>query len=438
MKNQIYRVLVYFISYTLFINNCLAQTPVTIYTPKGSVVPDTYSYTELSQSQIASYNSYISQTYPNATRLTDASATYNCHAYAWYTSEGGSNVWIGASTSTAEDIFWTDGSFTENVTQVYPAKVSYASDNHSATTTSQTDIFISKWGALPLMQHNKNYCPYNSSSLKYYYKTPTIITGSSQIICGQGTYSIQLPAGNNVSWTSSPSGIISHPATGNPITVTKIGNGNVTLTATINSSHVLTKNIWVGPHTTINGIETMLKGRTRTYTLNDVNGQGITSFNWSADGGVIPVGSTTSSSFTVKGTGCGSGTVSCTYGNSCGTGDAQLDIEVICETLSMILSPNPTSDIININLVSAFDQTVVANDNNLLAESYATKQENNQYTGEFEIQVWNEYSGFITKIKDKNKPNLQISIKNKPKGMYYVHLIVDGIVVQKKTLFLTE
>ncbi len=265
------------------------------------------------------------------------------------------------------------------------------------------------------------------------------ITGSSQLICGQGTYSIQnLPAGYTVSWTSSPSGIVSHPATGNPITVTKTGNGNVILTAVINSFFTVTKNILVGPHTTINGIETMLKGRTRTYTLNDVSGQGITSFSWSAGGGVIPVGSTTSSSFTVKGTGCGSGIVSCTYGNSCGTGNAQLDIEVICETLSMLLSPNPTSDLININLVTAFDQTAVIDDNNLLTEDYTTKQKNNQYAGEFEIQVWNEYSGLITKIKDKNKPNLQISLKNKPRGIYYFHLIVDGVVVQKKTIILKD
>ncbi len=271
------------------------------------------------------------------------------------------------------------------------------------------------------------------------------LNGSSDICTGNYTYSISIPTSASVVWSKSGNLTQVGGNTGTSYTVhsTTAQSGTGSITATIYNSQnqvfkTRTKDVWTGPHASINGIETMLKGRTRTYTLNVISGQPITSFNWSADGGVIPVGSTTSSSFTVKGTGCGSGTVSCTYGNSCGTGDEQLDIEVICETLSMLLSPNPTSDLININLVTAFDKTAVIDDNNLLAESYTTKQENNQYEGEFEIQVWNEYSGLITKIKDKNKPNLQISLKNKPRGMYYFHLIVNGVVVKKKTIILKD
>jgi hypothetical protein len=279
MKKQVFRVFVCLVFYTIFTGYCVAQTPVTIYTPHGSVVPDTYTFTELTQAQIASQNSYVSQAYPNATKLSDASATYNCHAYAWYTSEGGSNVWIGATTSTAEDVFWTDGSYIENGNQIYPAKVSYASDNHSATTTNQADIFISKWGSLPLMQHNKNYCPYNSSNLKYYIKTPPTISGPSQL-CNQGTYNINGLSGATVVWSATPSGIVSIQQNGNTATVTKVGSGTITLSATINNSVTITKNIWIGLQASFTGSASVNYLGTGTWNSNVSCGVEPYIFQW--------------------------------------------------------------------------------------------------------------------------------------------------------------
>lgn len=84
---------------------CYSQTATTIYTPRGSIVPDTYFRTELTPPEIAGANAYVDVTYPLATRLTDASRTYNCHAYAWHMTEGGNSVWMGLYTATAEDIY---------------------------------------------------------------------------------------------------------------------------------------------------------------------------------------------------------------------------------------------------------------------------------------------------------------------------------------------
>lgn len=72
------------LAFCFILNIALSQTAVTIYTPKGSVVPDTYLRPELSSSQIVAANNYVATNYPNATRLTDASSTYNCHGYAWH------------------------------------------------------------------------------------------------------------------------------------------------------------------------------------------------------------------------------------------------------------------------------------------------------------------------------------------------------------------
>jgi hypothetical protein len=137
----------------------------TIYTPRGSAVAAINMTTELTSAQISSNNNYVASNYPNATRLRNASRKYNCHSYAWYDQGTGNSKWIN---SPGDDRFWTDGSYipNSNVGQA-GRKVSYRNDDHSAITVNAT-VFESKWGQLPLMRHNYNYTPYNSSALYYY------------------------------------------------------------------------------------------------------------------------------------------------------------------------------------------------------------------------------------------------------------------------------
>lgn len=161
-------------------NNVLtADTPTTIETPKVSIVPDTYLRDETSQDEIEGMNNWATTTYPNAILMAPASRTYNCHAYAWHVSEGGNKVWIGYYTTTAEDIYWQDGSYGEVATEPAATKVSYVYGNHSAVTTTQSGWFISKWGSTPLMKHAWNDCPYDSDILKYYAQSLNVIYPAS-------------------------------------------------------------------------------------------------------------------------------------------------------------------------------------------------------------------------------------------------------------------
>jgi tetratricopeptide (TPR) repeat protein len=168
--NKLIRLILFIILYSVvnLFNISYADSPVTIYTPRGSAVSDTYSRIEYDSATIAQLNAAFDASYPNATRLADASRTYNCHAYAWYVSEGGSNVWIGLYTSTAEDVFWTDGSYDE-LTESVATKVSY-SGNHSAITTATAGVYISKWGSFPLARHPKNYVPGEYGSPNKFYR----------------------------------------------------------------------------------------------------------------------------------------------------------------------------------------------------------------------------------------------------------------------------
>ncbi len=149
--------------------------PTTIYTPMGSLVPNTYEMDqELSEGEIADENANVDSVYTLATRLADATRKYNCHAYAWHVTQGGGNVWIGYSTTTAEDIYWQDGSYIEQPGEANATKVSYVGSlaDHSAVTTNQSGIHISKWAQGPLVRHPYNHSPFwpYSSGFKYYLK----------------------------------------------------------------------------------------------------------------------------------------------------------------------------------------------------------------------------------------------------------------------------
>ena len=129
----------------------------TVYTPNGTLVNDTYYRSEeLSASQKAGHDQYCTTTYSQATLISSSTTTYNCHAYAWYMTEGGSAVWMGW-TINPTNVYWLDGSYIS--TTGAATKVSYLSDNHSAVTTSTPNIFISKWGEYALMRHPKAHVP---------------------------------------------------------------------------------------------------------------------------------------------------------------------------------------------------------------------------------------------------------------------------------------
>ncbi|MCP4220592.1 MAG: hypothetical protein GY765_38550 [bacterium] len=157
-----------------------------IYTPNGSVVSGACVLNELSPLELEQITNSYQDTYPNATVLKPASQTYNCHGYAWHVSEGGGNIWIGCTTTTAEDIYWLDGSYCE-VLEAQATKISYSGD-HSAIKAGG-GYYISKWGRAPLMKHTPGYCPSGYGSPAKFYlisdRLSASITGPTSLNAGQ-------------------------------------------------------------------------------------------------------------------------------------------------------------------------------------------------------------------------------------------------------------
>ena len=140
----------------------------------------------------------------------------------------------------------SDGSYVQVSQATYPGKVFWGRESngdHSAVTTSQQGILISKWNEWPLMQHAWNYSPFGTSNLKYYVKAP-IITGPSSVCPGTtGVFTVNHPFANvGVTWSCSPS--LSITPNGNSVTVTN--------NTTLNNSPTLSAPSMIPPGAIVN------------------------------------------------------------------------------------------------------------------------------------------------------------------------------------------
>ncbi|MDR2773633.1 MAG: hypothetical protein LBC19_02615 [Tannerella sp.] len=135
--------------------------------------------------------------------------SYNCHGYAWHKKEGGSSVWINNVGNEVNNlnVYWNDNSYYSynysSQTHADNLKVSYGNDDHTAVTTSDPNVFISKMGCGCLVSHNKDNSPYTEGNFTYYRRTAMSITGPSQLCSGSsGTFTVS-PAPPNYTWDKS-------------------------------------------------------------------------------------------------------------------------------------------------------------------------------------------------------------------------------------------
>lgn len=195
----------------------------TIYTPKGTLVPDTWylesgdaSYTE---EQINAWSYYIYYTHDGAQLMNMNTYKFNNPGYTWYTSENPTDpVIIGKSNVFADTVYWADQSYIE-VPETIATKVLYDRRGLHSAVRESSEWYISKWGnGGPLVRHhpnavpdgsgviNINYYP-NSMNRKYYMLNPNCsINGAQTIIGGSATYFVEnLPLGWSVTWSLSDS-----------------------------------------------------------------------------------------------------------------------------------------------------------------------------------------------------------------------------------------
>jgi len=213
----------------------------------------------------------------------------------------------------------------------------------------------------------------------------TTINGDNTLCSGSKSYSIANltttndPLPGSVIWSAAPAGIVSitqPPAGSSAATITQVGNGIVTLTATVNNatctgSKSFTKQVVVGlppiAVTTSN-----IDGCGKFVQASTTNIPGATKYNWTLDSYQMQ---TTTNSLSIPKSPAlagqppfplpaGSHTLRVTYQNACGvslpfikpltfsTTSGSCSVTSALSSDSLVLSPNPANSEVNIELIS--------------------------------------------------------------------------------------
>lgn len=165
------------------------------YTPNGSAVPALIIPDDMTQSE----KEYLKNSAINcygAVFLSEATPSYNCHAYAWHMVEGNANdkVWIND-----EDIYWEDSSYIQ-VQESVATKVSYQ-NNHSAVRLNSNE-YISKWGEWPLVKHNPANVPsIYGNPVRYYVRFNPVLEGQTLFNEAMACRALNLNQIFNVTWS---------------------------------------------------------------------------------------------------------------------------------------------------------------------------------------------------------------------------------------------
>jgi thermitase len=243
-----------------------------------------------------------------------------------------------------------------------------------------------------------------------------LISGPSQI-CDQGTYTINnLPAGATVVWSATPSGIVSLQQNGNSVMLTKVGGGKITLSAAINNSFTVMKDVWVG-------VPKLLSYTTspkqlcpdEPFIFNPVIPDGCTITNATGlSGGVeISLSGINSSSYEVPGD---VSRITLSIENSCGDVTVhKLIPKANCQNYSFSITPNPSSNTTTISMIPPTSTST---------PTLMSASECSSLSASYSVKVMDAY-GSIVYMGTKQGKQFTISTSSFRNGVYAV-IVSDG------------
>lgn len=333
-----------------------------VQTPNNSIIK-ACSSGGYSSSQVQQADTY-SRTF--AIQVFDSGTnSYNCHGYAWHKKEGGNSVWINNVGNEPNNLnaYWTDYSYYvhsyNSQTHMDNLKVFYGNDDHTAITTSNPDVFISKMGAGCLVSHNKDNSPYTEGNFTYYRRNYVSISGPSFVCSGSsGTFTVSnAPA--SYTWNKS-SNLTLSSTSGNTAAFTANGSGPAWVSILINGTEVKRKTVYAGTLRTADlsgscgGPET---GSTGLFTGNANSSYSVEEFEWGVAPGwqvvshpnfpsSIPMGNvriTRNSSSAPTTT-----PVWIRARNSCGWSEEKALGTLTATSYTVSAGPNPVSDVLSV------------------------------------------------------------------------------------------
>lgn len=304
--------------------------------------------------------------YPDATRIKDPTAEYNCHFYSLETSFNASNKqWLNFP-----DVYLDDCSFLEVTNNNTNNRVLYyLTDSsfyvHSGVATATSGVIKSKWGKGSLMSHEIEDCIYaelGDYEIEKFRKT-IVLQGSASVNCTSETYTSDIISGYTSSWSKSSNLSITSSYGSATVTPTNGGSGYVsqTVTKTGCSNRVFTKSLSVTddvPDTPTSITEVFIDPCINSlleFDVVDNNDQGTT-YNWTVSGpGSIDSGQGTSTIFVDTDSYTGYLTVGVRAQNVCGNSSYiyNYNTTIDCDgggQQEMSLSPIPTAQYLEVDI----------------------------------------------------------------------------------------
>ncbi|MEO8406466.1 MAG: trypsin-like peptidase domain-containing protein [Chitinophagaceae bacterium] len=255
------------------------------------------------------------------------------------------------------------------------------------------------------------------------------ITGSSGFCTGSQQYTLNGAPNSTITWTVSSS-IATITATGNPVTLTKVYDGYVTITATVagcNGNATATKVVMLGAPVSI---ATSLNGCNGDYQYWNMNAGPVgnaTNWSWTVDylgtNSQITIfnPSSPSTMVSVK----GGGTVRLTYTNICGIAKQDgITVYSTCHAFRLVVSPNPAKDKINVNLTGVKDfGTPEAEDQT------TTRLQGIKSTGKTIMSLYDLYTKKLVKqwsYSESKNANYDLPVSGLLKGIYVLQVDRDN------------
>ncbi len=256
---------------------------------------------------------------------------------------------------------------------------------------------------------------YNTNTSTVSITPPSMsISGSGSFCSGTSVYTVSgVPCNATVTWSASPSGKISLSPSGSSVTATKIGNGLVTLTATVNACNNFAVNYGISVGTpepaygiySIDGTTSFCSGTSYGFELLGPSGdpQG---FEW------IIYGPTQTTHYYNQGdqvqltfTETGTNSIAVIANNSCGGAAAvTTTVEVSSCGWGFRASPNPVSSSIYITL----DEQTIKNSRNISIRK---------------IEITDKFGNIVKQFSyGINNKQASISISNLKPDVYYLRV----------------
>lgn len=381
--------------------------------------------------------------------------SYNCHAYAWYIKEGGNRCWLNNLGYEVNNLnaYWNDYSYLlfdyNNLPHAANLKVfygsTYSNNDHSAITTTNPDVFISKMGPGCLVSHRKDNSPYDNSNLRYYKRGPTI-SGPTLTCPPTATYIINdYPSGvQSVSWSAQYGMTLQAPGT-NSATF-NVGNiyeryssVSATLTLTNGSSITLPRyNVSVnGPSVR----EMIIENRFTWQRIDDtypmlcpntiysfwLNTEGcqLSNYIWTVPSGWSLHQGVQSHAMSIQ-TNNQSGYVTLKATTCCGVSNTIIYSKYFSISSSncgmdwspYLAYPNPASNILNVEI----DQEAVSKAE-ALDQTTDAKQIKKETT--YDVRLYDGQGNLLRQKKTKGG-KLEFNVASLTNGIYYLH-IYDGV-----------